>query len=163
MATASDIADEMLVKNMFEAMNRKNGVGIAAPQIGVPVQACIIRIMIPGSEKPVDMKSNGTVMFNPEIIEGGPMVESTEGCLSCPGVKASVMRKEWVRVRWTDQNGLPQEMRFGEFAAKIVQHELDHLAGICVVDRLTPADRIANARPLRLMEMVAKKAKEMKR
>jgi len=167
LATVEDLAKDDLVEKMFKVMNDHSGVGIAAPQIGVSKQVCIVRMLVPGEMKELchgdDPKYQGIVMLNPEVSGRGDLEEEVEGCLSCPGISAHVHRKSWVVVKWTDEVGIPREMRFGNYAARIVQHEVDHLQGLCIINKLSPVDKITNAKALKVYDAMANRSRHAAR
>ncbi len=117
-----------LLRDMGESMIETNGVGIAAPQIGVNTQVVFITI-----NKQRDLFP----MINPEILEASEeTVEDTEGCLSLPGKWGPVARSVWVKVKFTDLKGQEHVMKFQDFEARIVQHESDHLNGKLFIDHV---------------------------
>lgn len=120
-----------LIDDMVETMHHQVGIGLAAPQIGVP-----LRILV------MDDGRRGTrALVNPEIRERRGAVRAEEGCLSLPGIFAEVERAEWVRVEATDPDGAPVTLEARGLEARVVQHELDHLDGILFIDRLPPVQR----------------------
>jgi len=129
---------------MQTMMKDRRGIGVAANQVGIPLRVCIIAE--PGMKL--------VTMINPEITERGPVLMSEEGCLSCPGVTAHVPRSTWVQAKWLDENGLPQAERFEGQGARIVQHEVDHLEGLCIVHKMTPVDKTNNKKALKILDQV---------
>jgi peptide deformylase len=118
-------------ERMLEAMVRANGIGLAAPQIGISKRIIVL-----------DVEGAFHVVLNPEMVEaGGEDEEAVEGCLSVPGVYAQVTRKSWVRLRGTDLEGAPVEIEAEGLLARAIQHEMDHLAGRLFIDRLSTARR----------------------
>ncbi len=116
---------EDMVDTMFEA----DGVGLAAPQVGI-MKRLFVAMPYPEQEEPEIY-----VMINPEIIETEGTQESSEGCLSVPGYMGLVDRPLKVKVRYTDINGDTVEDEFEDFAATVICHENDHLDGILYVDK----------------------------
>lgn len=113
-----------LVQNMIYTMRRVKGVGIAAPQIGEPLQLAVAVI----DNVPV-------VMINPVVLsKAEKMIEIGEGCLSCPGKEIRIPRPEWVEVKYNSINEKENVRLFGGMNAIIVQHELDHLEGKLITD-----------------------------
>jgi peptide deformylase len=123
-----------LIDDMFETMHADNGIGLAAPQIGINKRVIVIDIQNRNT-KPI-------AMINPEIIEQSGEQESVEGCLSCPGLSATVKRAESVTITGLDQNGRNLTMEADGLLAIVFQHEIDHLNGILFIDRLDPSERI---------------------
>ena len=112
----------------------KDGVGIAAPQIGVSKRVLAYR-QSPSSEEVV-------VMINPIIVETGKVVGTAEeGCLSYPGIFTRISRPTTVKVSWKEPSGYDRTKEFRGIEAVIVQHEMDHLEGICLVGNAWEATR----------------------
>ena len=124
-----------LIRDMFETMYAGPGRGLAAPQVGVLKR---LFVMDCGWK---DGEMTPMVCINPEIIPAGAMVPGEEGCLSIPGVLVEVMRPERIVLRFSDQDGMRQEMELDGFEARCAQHELDHLDGLVTFDRLSPEAR----------------------
>lgn len=134
---AVDKTIERLIDDMIETMYAAPGVGLAANQVGVPLQLAVIDITTredreKGRQKPV------VVIINPEIISMEGSVVEEEGCLSIPDYAESVKRAAKVRVRAQDRSGKSFEMEAEGLLAKALQHEIDHLNGLLFVDRLSP-------------------------
>ena len=114
-----------LAKDMLETMYQAEGVGLAAPQVGV-----LRRIIT------VDVGEGSYVMINPEILEQEGEVIDSEGCLSFPDVTGYVKRPKRIKVRYTDLEGNIHEIEGEDLMARCVCHEVDHLNGIVFVDKL---------------------------
>jgi peptide deformylase len=134
-----------LITAMRETMQDAPGVGLAAPQVGVPLQLAVIedreenmkdlsREMLAERErKPVAFH----VIINPVLtLESAPEVEFFEGCLSLPGLVSLVPRARKVKVECLDEHGQPRVIRASGWYARILQHEIDHLSGTLYVDRM---------------------------
>lgn len=121
-----------LLEDMAETMYAAPGVGLAAPQIGVPLRIFVIDIAT-GADQPSDLR----VFINPELVETQGEVCNEEGCLSFPGVAEEVWRAERVKVRAQDAKGETFELTADGFLAIAVQHENDHLNGKLMVDHLS--------------------------
>ena len=118
--------DEMVV-----LMRKKSGVGLAAPQIGIPERFFVVQV--PG-EQPI-------AFVNPEIIETSlETVDFTEGCLSVPGVWGDVSRPESIRIQAMNADGKVFRLDADGYLARIIQHEYDHLHGVLFVDHLKGKD-----------------------
>lgn len=128
-----------LLDNMFETMYHSDGVGLAAPQIGLPISVIVIDGS-PLAETFPECKDFKLEIINPEleIIEDTTPVTRDEGCLSLPGISEPVKRTEHVRLNWLDRNFEEHEQEFTGFAARIIQHEFDHLLGKVFTDRISP-------------------------
>jgi len=124
-----------LVRTMFE----DNGVGLAAPQIGVGVRA--FAYFVPGEGGRDDVAP--TVLVNPTLEPVGECTElGWEGCLSVPGLRGMVPRYPAVRVRAFDTDGKPLEFTADGFHARVIQHEHDHLDGVVFLDRMKGMDTL---------------------
>ena len=131
------------VEHMAETMYVTNGIGLAAPQVGV-----LRRIMV------IDMSFGEEVdtilaMVNPEILGSEGECTLEEGCISIPGVFEEVVRPERIRVRYHDLNGETVETDADGLLARVMQHEIDHLEGVLFVDRIGAAKRALLAKTLR--------------
>lgn len=121
----------VLVNKMIDVMYRFDGVGIAAPQIGVPRRVVIIDPS--GGEESNQLQ----VLINPSVTWGSSSTETDrEGCLSLPGMVLQVKRSDVVDVVYSDINGVQHQMRCEGFKARVVQHEIDHLDGVLMFDRV---------------------------
>ena len=121
---------ERLVDDMVETMYAAPGVGLAAPQIGVPLRIFVVDISI--GHDPAGL----LVLINPEFVERDGMQLEEEGCLSVPGFNATVMRPSRVVVKALDRAGNEQQHDATGLLARAFQHEMDHLDGTLFVDRL---------------------------
>lgn len=150
-----------LAENMFETMEAANGVGLAAQQVGVPIQLAIVDVA--GIEdRPSTMSFDGQevdpeehmplVLINP-VIELGPEKESsTEGCLSFPEITAEISRSTHVKTRATTLDGEEIEFEATGLLARAIQHEFDHLQGVLFIDRMNSATKTALAGKLKRMQ-----------
>lgn len=125
-----------MVQDLSDTMyGSGNGVGLAAPQIGVSRRAFVMDVDYLKEEG--NGKRHLQVFLNPEITwESEEDVAYSEGCLSLPGIEGEVYRPEKIRLRWQDEKGKVHEEDFEDFPARCVQHELDHLDGKVFVDRM---------------------------
>lgn len=121
---------EILIEDMFDTMYDANGVGLAAPQVGILKRIFVIDC---GDE---EGNLVPYVFINPEIIEKDGMQVDYEGCLSVPGKSGKVPRAMKVKVRAYDQNMEPFELEAEGLLARCIQHENDHLDGIVYVDKV---------------------------
>lgn len=134
---------EKLIDSMFETMYSAQGVGLAAPQIGKSIRLFIIDASPfgededdPESQKVKDFKE---VFLNAEIIEArGEKWIFQEGCLSIPNIREGVMREPEITIRYFDRDWNEHEKTFDGYAARIIQHEYDHIDGILFTDYLNP-------------------------
>ncbi|MCM1066547.1 MAG: peptide deformylase [Muribaculaceae bacterium] len=126
-----------LVADMYAAMYESEGVGLAAPQIGLNIRLVVIDAD-PVSDTFPECAGRKLTLINPEIeILDGKSISRPEGCLSLPGISESVPRTEHIRLRWLDENFEQHEEEIEGFLARIVQHECDHLEGKMFIDHLS--------------------------
>ncbi len=116
---------EQLIEDMLETMYEANGVGLAAPQVGV-----LRRVVV------IDIGDGPIVMINPEIVEESGSQTGDEGCLSLPGKAGLVTRPNYVKARFTDVDGELYEVEGEELLARAICHELDHLDGHMYVEKV---------------------------
>ena len=129
---------------MFETMHNADGVGLAAPQIGLSIQLLVIDADAVSKSYP-ECKGFKRVMINPEITElSSEDITLEEGCLSFPGIHEKVTRAEKISVRYIDENFDEHEEKIEGFAARIVQHECEHLEGHVFIDNISPIRRQLN-------------------
>ncbi len=130
-----------LIQDMFETMYEAEGVGLAAPQIGKSIRLFVIDAE-PMVEDHKELKGFKKVFINAHIVEesGDPWLYN-EGCLSLPGIREDVRRKPVVKLNYLDENFVAHEEIFEGIAARIFQHEYDHLDGILIPDRISSLRR----------------------
>jgi len=127
-----------LLDDMYETMRTKNGVGLAAIQVGVDLRALIINIPLEDEDGEHDQpKENTLEMINPMIIEKDGNEKFQEGCLSIPGVYEDVERAKHVKVEYFDRDGNTQAIEDDGFLAIAMQHEIDHLDGKVFIEKLS--------------------------
>lgn len=126
---------QALLGDMWETMYAANGVGLAAPQIGLPLRLAVIDVKPEG-------KSERLVLINPEILSREGAVVEEEGCLSVPGLYAKVKRHRKVRVRALDADGKPWERAGTGLLARAFEHEVDHLDGKLFLNHLNLVERL---------------------
>ncbi len=141
-----DESIEQLAREMFAALERSRGVGLAAPQIGVSLR--LIVLSIPQE----DGSRWKCVVVNPQIVKRKGTVKSEEGCLSVPGVYEEISRAEEVEVKGLDLKGEEIRVKGTGLLARTLQHELDHLDGILIVDRISSLKRHVLKKRLRKIE-----------
>lgn len=141
-----------LIEDMIETMYDADGVGLAAQQIGRPLQLCVIDVSVV-TDRPSAMRINGKpvdiasympmVLINPEVEPYGKPRKAAEGCLSFPGVRGDIVRPGSVKVKAQNLEGETIEFEADGLLARAVQHEFDHLEGVLFIDRMDPEDRKA--------------------
>jgi peptide deformylase len=127
---------EAAVPRMFEIMYRSRGIGLAGPQV-----ALSRRIVVANLSGDPEKKADEQVFVNPEIVERDGQMKEEEGCLSLPGMYAMITRAEQLEVRYETLDGQKIQRVVHALEAKLFQHEIDHLDGILILDKMTPADR----------------------
>lgn len=135
--TAFDDELRRLVRDMFETMYHADGIGLAAPQIGLRTRVIVIDLRREEGEEP-----KRVALVNPVVVWESPEVEKqSEGCLSIPGLEEVVQRPLAVRVEARDPHGDPVEIEADDLFARALQHEIDHLNGVLFLDRVSPLKR----------------------
>jgi peptide deformylase len=130
-----------LIDNMFETMHEADGVGLAAPQVGLGIRLFIVDLDALKDDDP-ELASFKAVMINPEILEESEEeTEYSEGCLSIPGISEKVIRPEWIKIKYFDQQFQEHIDEFDGFKARVIQHEYDHLEGSLFTDHINPLRR----------------------
>jgi len=139
-----------LIENMFDTMYGASGVGLAAPQVGKSVRLFIVDaspFAEPDDDGNVDPESVGLedfkkVFINPVIVnEEGEEWGFEEGCLSIPTIREEVIRQPELKIKYLNEKFEEQEEKFNGIAARIIQHEFDHLEGVLFTDHLNPLRR----------------------
>ncbi|MDD4489505.1 MAG: peptide deformylase [Paludibacter sp.] len=130
-----------LIENMFETMYHADGVGLAAPQVGLPIRLLVIDLA-PLKEDNPDIGNFKVVMINPVMLEmSEEEVDGYEGCLSIPGISEKVVRAEWIKIQYYDADFKQHTEEFEDYIARVIQHEYDHLEGSLFTDHVNPLRR----------------------
>jgi peptide deformylase len=138
---------DSLIEDMIETMYAAPGIGLAAPQVGIPLRIFVVDLSL-------GRDPNGLiVMVNPEFVERDGMQLEEEGCLSVPGFNATVVRPQRVVVKGLDRSGAEHQREGTGLLARAFQHEIDHLDGTLFVDRLRGIKR----------DMIVRKIKKLTR
>lgn len=124
--TVFDHKLHILLDDMYDTMNKANGVGLAAPQVGI-----LKRVVV------IDIGQGRIELINPQIIKTEGSQTGSEGCLSFPGLFGEVERPEYVKVRALDRNGKEFEVEGHELLARALCHECDHLDGVVFTEHVT--------------------------
>jgi len=126
------------IDNLFDTMYHSDGVGLAAPQVGKALRIFVIDASPVADEEP-ELKDFKKAFVNPEILERrGDEWIMNEGCLSLPEIREDVTRPAYVKIKYRDENFEEHMEEHSGFAARVIQHEYDHLDGILLIDHLTP-------------------------
>lgn len=133
-APVGEITDDLrrIMADLTETMYDEVGIGLAAPQVGVP-----LRLIVMGDDDGREARA----LINPVITEQGGQATGEEGCLSLPGIFAPVTRAAWVHVAAQDAEGKRLTIDARGLRARVLQHEIDHLDGVLFIDRLDPVAR----------------------
>ena len=119
------------IKEMLQTMYSADGIGLAAPQVGINKQLIVIDIALDQPDKPP------LVLINPKIIKSSSnLCNSEEGCLSIPGVYLEVTRPDAIEVSYKNEQGKPCKLKATGLLSRAIQHEMDHLNGVMFVDRV---------------------------
>ena len=147
-----EITDEVrrLTEDMLDTMYASDGVGLAAPQVGVPRRIIVIDV------GPYDASCDPVALINPEIVTQEGQVDGEEGCLSLPEIRGDVKRAETITVKALSLDGEKVRTEAMDFLARALQHEIDHLNGILFIDHLGRLKRQLIKKQLRKIEREAK-------
>jgi len=135
---------QQLIADMFETMYQAEGCGLAAPQVGKNIRLVVIDgSLMADDKKPNDMlKTFKKVLINPVITERtGDEWSDNEGCLSFPKLRESVKRPSKIKIDYFDEHFKPHSEEYDGMAARIIQHEYDHIEGVFYIDRISPLRR----------------------
>jgi len=137
--TAFDETLHTLLDDMYDTMRAKNGVGLAAIQVGVDLRALIINVPLENIPEGEDEqpRENTLEMINPVIVEKDGSTKFQEGCLSVPGIYEEVERAKHVKVAYFDRHGKKHIIEDDDFLAIAMQHEMDHLDGKVFIEKLS--------------------------
>lgn len=155
-----------LAADMLETMYAAEGIGLAAQQVNIPVQMCVIDVSdlddallfyeLDGKRPPIDIVMP-MVLVNPVVtVIPGRTSREEEGCLSFPGIRGLVPREDQISLRYQDLSGAPHNLLAEGWIARVVQHEVDHLNGVLFIDHMEP-------RQLRLLDARLKKLRRATR
>jgi peptide deformylase len=132
-----------LISDMVDTMYANEGVGLAAPQVGVSKRVIVV------DARPYDPSTSLICMVNPEIVSEGGGILHEEGCLSVPECVEGIKRREWIKIRGLDERGREIEVEGEGMLAIVLQHEIDHLNGKVILDRMSRIKRDLYKRRLR--------------
>lgn len=130
---------KLLVENMFETMYASDGCGLAAPQVGKSLRLFVVDATDILKEEGVEEPEFKRVFINPIILESTEeQVDMHEGCLSIPGISEKVSRPKTIKIRYQDENLQEHTEVLTGFAARVFQHEYDHIEGVLFTDLISP-------------------------
>lgn len=129
---------DKFIEDLFDTMYRSEGIGLAAPQVGRSVRIFVIDGKPVAEDEPA-MADFKKAFINPQIVEkSGDILPMTEGCLSIPNLREEVNREGFIRIKYYDQQWQLHDETYTGYAARVIQHEYDHLDGILFTDRVNP-------------------------
>lgn len=135
---------KVLISNMFETMYHADGVGLAGPQVGLSLRLLVIDADVLADDFP-ECKGFKRTMINPVFLEKSEETDSMEeGCLSLPGIHEKVSRSVRIRIKYQDADFVEHEEELSGFAARVVQHECEHLTGHVFIDNVSAIRRQLN-------------------
>ena len=132
-----DSAVQRLIDDMMETMQQASGVGLAAPQVGVPLRVVVIQIP---DEAPF-------ALINPEIVKRTGERVVAEGCLSVPGYVGNIKRAEMVTAKGLNRKGVPVRVKGSDLLAQALEHEIDHLNGVLFIDHIKNPEDLQRVDP----------------
>ena len=155
-------AVRQLVRDMLESMYAAKGVGLAAEQVGHTESVCVIDVPH-DAEKEACREANAAipmplVLINPEIIATEGKQRNEEGCLSFPDIGAPITRADKVTVTYTDFTGVRLTVSARGLLSRAIQHEVDHLNGVLLVDKMSPMQKMSVSGQLRRLQKQAREA-----
>ena len=135
---------KQLIKDMYETMYHADGVGLAGPQVGLSLQVLVIDADVLKDDFP-ECKGFKRAMINPVFLEKGEeTISMEEGCLSLPGIHEKVARSVKIKIKYRDEDWQEHEEELSGFAARVVQHECEHLTGHVFIDNISAIRRQLN-------------------
>jgi len=140
-----------VAQRMIALMAEHKGVGLAAPQVNIPLRMFVL--------SPAGTAEDARVFVNPVLTGETGEEEMEEGCLSLPDIRAKIVRYTHLHLEARDLQGQALALDLEEYPARIVQHEHDHLNGILLLDRMSPMARLANRRKIKDLEAAARPKK----
>jgi len=131
---------EERIRDMLELMYQGKGVGLAAPQVAWSVRLCVIN--------PTLDEGGEMVLVNPKVVDAVGREVGEEGCLSFPGIYGKILRALTITVEYQDERFQPKRQELSGFAARVIQHEIDHLDNILLIHRMSEAEKVLNRRKI---------------
>lgn len=141
-----DSSIQKLIDDMIETMHAANGVGLAAPQVGVPLRVIVVQEFREAEEGKME-PGEVIALINPEIVKMSGEYETDEGCLSLPGYIGTIKRAERVTVKGLNRQGKEVRIKADGLLAEALQHEVDHINGILFFDHLPSMDKLRRIQP----------------
>lgn len=133
----------VILEDLFDSMYAAEGIGLAANQVGLDLKLFVLDV------SPLEEAGEPLVLVNGEILDSWGESVAEEGCLSIPEVRLEIKRPEFIRLRYQDLDQALHEEEFGGLPARAIQHEIDHLNGVYIIDRVSPVVRLQYQRQLK--------------
>ena len=128
-----------LIGSMFETMYNADGVGLAAPQVGLEDRIFVVDLAPLADDEHPEFKNFKKAFINAQIAErSGEIVEVEEGCLSIPGIHEKVPREGYIRIQYVDEDNQAHDEEYSGYMARVIQHEYDHIDAVMFTDRISP-------------------------
>ncbi len=145
-----------VAERMVELMDQAEGIGLAAPQVGLSWRLFVTRVpeLAPDDDSPIDRATIPIEIFINPVLDSpqGPVEQFNEGCLSIPGIRGDVLRPKSITIEALDIEGRPFSRTASGLIARCWQHEFDHLEGVLILDRFTQMSRLRNRAAIRALE-----------
>lgn len=143
------VTDELknIVKEMFEIMYKTDGIGLAGNQVGL-----MQRVLVANLYADKDKNQGEIVFINPKILSRQGKVVEEEACLSLPGIVAQIQRAKKIKVTYKDLELKEHAIDAEDLFARVLQHEIDHLDGILILDKMTPAEKRRSSQEIKALE-----------
>lgn len=151
-----------VARRMLEVMHEEEGIGLAAPQVGLPWRMFVCQVPTDPSPEPApadhaqDTASKPLVCIDPMLTPGGPLEANEEGCLSLPDIRGDVNRPTLVTMEATGLDGKRFTIHAAGLLARCIQHETDHLDGVLIIDKFGQLDRLRTRSAVRRLERKAR-------
>jgi peptide deformylase len=142
---------DSILEDMYDSMYEADGIGLAANQIGLDLHLFIIDVTH------TDEADEPMVFVNSTIVASRGSSEYEEGCLSLPGIQLNITRPEFITLEYQDETGAHHTQEFGGLLGRAIQHEMDHLNGVMIVDRVSEVVRMNYQRELKALSAAARK------
>lgn len=158
--THIDARLQTFAREMYDLMFEHRGLGLAAPQVGIPFQMIVLNLSGDPEKKDTVEAFLSSVFINPTILDRKGTIEDEEGCLSFPGLYQKVRRAKNVRVQAYNLKGEALEITANDLPSRAWQHEIDHLHGVLFIDKMGPVGKLASRTALKDFERDYAKAQE---
>ena len=145
-----------IIEDMFDTMYEEEGIGLAANQVGIDMNLMIIDVSY------TDEVDEAHIFVNGQILDSFGESEMEEGCLSIPEIRLPIKRPESIRFKYQLPDGSDQIKKFGGLLARAIQHEVDHLKGVFIIDRVSPLMALQYKKKLKEIKMNSNKSRKVR-